>query len=402
LVFAFLLAGLSASAGRADIFLLHNGGQVRGELVNRDQSPRKTYVVKTPAGGQVTLDAEQVQEVKRQTAVEMQYDQIRGKYPDTLEGQWELAEWCQENRLSKQRRTHLERVIELDPEHTGARRALGYSHIQGRWVTQEQQMTENGYVRYKNSWVLPQEIEIKEQERKEKLAQLEWGAKLKRWHAWLNTDKAGLAQANIKAIDDPYAANPLAKLFNSPKQDSRAVRLLYVEALGRLTGDAGIDALVNASLYDGDEEIRLAALDQVVAHKYKPAVGKYVQSLKHKDNAVINRAAVGLRQMKDPSGVGPLIDALVTTHTFVIDQGQSGQTQAAFGTGANSGPGSFSFGGGGPKVLKQPIENRDVLQALVELTGGVSFNFDRSAWKYWYAAQKKPQNLDARRDSESK
>ncbi len=396
------LAGLSAIVGRADVFLLHNGGQVRGDLVNREQSPRKTYVIKTPAGGQVTLEAEQVKEVKKQTLVEMKYDQIRDSYPDTLEGQWELAEWCMENRLPKQRKTHLERVVELDPEHAAARRALGYSHIQGRWVTQEKQMTENGYVRYKNTWVLPQEVEIKEQERKERLAQLEWSAKLKRWHAWLNTDKADVAQANIKAINDPFAAHPLAKLFNSPKQDSRPVRLLYVEALGRLDANAGMDALVSASLYDGDEEIRLASLDQVAAHKYRPAIGKYVQELKSKDNAVINRAAVGLRQMKDPSAVGPLIDALVTTHTLVIDQGQSGQTQAAFGTGANSGGGSFNFGGGGPKIIKQPYENREVLQALVDLTGGVSFNFDRSAWKYWYAAQKKPQSLDARRDSQSK
>ena len=46
-------------------------------------------------------------------------------------------------------------------------------------------MTENGYVRYKGAWVLPQEIEIKEQERKEKLAQMDWANKLKRWNGWL-------------------------------------------------------------------------------------------------------------------------------------------------------------------------------------------------------------------------
>ena len=37
--------------------------------------------------------------------------------------------------------------------------------------------------------------------------------------------------------------------------------------------------------------------------------------------------------------------------------------------------------------------------ALVTLTGR-NFNFDKQAWKYWYAAQKKsPDALDARRDS---
>ena len=38
---ASLLGGAVAGPGRADVFVLHNGGEVHGELVNRDQSPRK-------------------------------------------------------------------------------------------------------------------------------------------------------------------------------------------------------------------------------------------------------------------------------------------------------------------------------------------------------------------------
>ncbi len=394
-----LVGSLLAGAGRADIFLLEGDGQVRGELVNRDQSPRTTYVIKTASGGEITLEADQVKEVRRQTAVETKYDQIRGKVPDTVEGQWKLAEWCRENRLLKQRATHLERVIALDPNHADARHALGYSQINGRWTTQDAQMKESGYVRYGGRWMLPQEIEILENERKENLAQKDWGVKLKRWHAWLDTDKAAQAEANIRAINDPYAARALARNLNN--DDRRDVRLLYVEALGRINASAGMDALVNSSLADGDEEIRLACLEQVVSHQYKPAVAKYVQALKSKDNPTVNRAAVCLARMKDPASVGPLIDALVTTHTFHVPKGQPGQTSATFGTGPNSGGGGFSFGGGGVEIIKQRIENRDVLQALVDLSGGASFNFDVRAWKNWYIAQKKPQSLDARRDGAS-
>jgi hypothetical protein len=71
-----------------------------------------------------------------------------------------------------------------------------------------------------------------------------------------------------------------------------------------------------------------------------------------------------------------------------------------FGRGPNSGLGSFSFGGGGVQTVRQTFDNREVLQALVDLTG-VSYNFDVGAWKYWYAAQKKPTSLDARRDEKS-
>jgi hypothetical protein len=401
-----LAAGLwigCAALARADIFILHSGGQVRGELVNRSETPRKNYEIKLPGGGQVTLEAAQVKEVKRQSAAEMKYDQIRGDYPDTVEGQWKLAEWCRENYLVKQRKTHLERIIELDPDHVAARRGLGYTQVQGRWVTQEMLMTQNGYVRYKNTWVLPQEVEIKEQEAKSKSAQLEWNAKLKRWHTWLATDKADQAEANIRAIEDPYAAPALARMLTDGKDDSRYVRLLYIAALGRLDAASGMEALVNTSLFDPDEEVRLAALDQVAEHKYRPAVGKYIKALKNNDNAILNRAAIGLAQMKDPSAIGPLIDALVTVHTHEVEEAPAGQMSSTFGRGSNGGGGgTFNFGGGGPKIVKQQYENREVLQALVVLSNGVSFNFDRNAWKYWLAAQKKPQTLDPRRDNTAK
>jgi len=88
---------------------------------------------------------------------------------------------------------------------------------------------------------------------------------------------------------------------------------------------------------------------------------------------------------------------LVTTHTFTIQRGQPGQMSTAFGNGPGMSGGTFSFGGGGPETIKQNVENRNVLQALVDITG-VSFNFDTRAWKYWYAAQKKPQSIGSRRD----
>ena len=59
--------------------------------------------------------------------------------------------------------------------------------------------------------MLPQEIEILEQRAQGKAGPNRMGHKLKRWHGWLNTDKAAQAEANIKAIDDPYAARALAK-----------------------------------------------------------------------------------------------------------------------------------------------------------------------------------------------
>jgi hypothetical protein len=397
-----VVGGMFACPVEADVFELHRGGAVHGTLTNRDQSPRKTFVVKTASGGQVTIEAEQVKKIRKQSPAEVAYDRIRAQFADTVEDQWKLAEWCRENRLLKQRRSHLERLIELDPNHAQARRGLGYSQVRGRWVTREAMMQENGYLRYKGAWLLPEEIEIKERERKEQLARLSWAGKLKRWNRWLGSDKAAQAIANINAITDPYAADALARQLTDHKQTPpRHIRLLYVEALGRLEGDSGMAALVNTSLYDADDEVRLTSLDQVVDHNYKPAVAKYVRALRDKQNGIVNRAAVCLGQMKDPAAIGPLIGALVTEHTLKIQQGQTGQTSATFGTGPGSSRGGgFSFGGGGPKTIKRQFQNRDVLASLVSLAG-TSFNYDERAWKKWYASQRTPSSLDARRDGAS-
>ncbi len=394
-----VLGSLSVCPAWADVFVLQGGGEVHGELLNPDESPRKTFVVKTVSGGQVTLDAERVKKISRQSPAEVMYDRIRGKATDTIKDQWKLAEWCRKSGLPKQRRTHLARIIELDPNHADARHGLGYSQIRGRWITQETLMKEQGYVRYKGAWLLPQEIELSERERKEKLARLDWARKLKRWEGWLGSDKAGEAIAKIRAIDDPLAAGALARKLTDEKHAApRQVRLLYVEALGRLQASAGMNALVTASLYDVDEEIRISCLEQIVDNQYKPAVAKYVKALRDKQNPIVNRAANCLGYMKDPAAIGPLIDALVTTHSFQVQSAPPGQTTTTFGTGSNTTRGGgFTFGGSKVKTIKQQFQNRDVLRALVTLTGG-SFNYDERAWKKWYAARRKPQALDARRD----
>jgi len=390
-----MIVGLLTAAARAEVFLLHNDGQIRGEVLNKDESPRKTYVVKTASGGQVTLTLAQIKQVLHQLPGEIEYDRIRSRFPDTVAGQWDLAQWCLKNHLSKQRKVHLERIIGIEPNHVEARRALGYTQIQGEWVTQEQRMTENGYVRYKGSWRLPQEVELMEKKSKDDLAAKEWVRKLKRWRDWLdNGNKSEQAKANIAGIKDPYAAKALAR--GVAEEERRDVKFLFIDSLARLRTPDALDALAKCSMEDPDEESRIRCLDRLVAEKYRAAVGLYVQRLKSKDNIMVNRAAVALSYMQDPSSIGPLIDALSTTHSYKVVKGQPGQMSSSFGTGGGS-PGGFSFGGGGTEIIKQKIANQPVLDALISLTKA-NFGFDTHAWKHWYAAQKKSSTVNIRRD----
>ena len=143
--------------------MLKSQGEVHGELVNKSESPRKIYVIKTTSGGTVTLTADQVSDVKKQSPAEVKYDRYRVDCPDTVAGHWKMAEWCHANRLSRERAIHSKRIIELDANHAEARHGLGYTKINGRWTTQEQVMIDSGYIRSKDApgkWVLPQEEKL--------------------------------------------------------------------------------------------------------------------------------------------------------------------------------------------------------------------------------------------------
>ena len=138
-------------------------------MVNPDQSPRSHWVIKTSQGGQISLPAEQVKKVDKQSAAEIEYDRLAAAAPDTVQGQWDLAEFCRQHRLTAQRTTHLQRIIQLEPDHAAARGALGYSRVGGEWITVEEGMDAQGRKRYKGAWRYPQEIELMERARKDEL-----------------------------------------------------------------------------------------------------------------------------------------------------------------------------------------------------------------------------------------
>ena len=153
--------------------------------------------------------------------------------------------------------------------------------------------------------------------------------------------------------------------------------------------------MVKITLDDPDEEVRLSALDSLAETKHPELVSVYVQALKSKDNTRVNRAAYCLGKLGDKSAISPLIEALRTRHKFIEGSGTPGQMTTTFGNGPGMSGGGMSVGGGA-KEVKVWIENHEVLRALSDLSG-VNFEFNQQAWKSWYASQRKPVTVDARR-----
>ena len=387
-----LLVLATGSAARGEVFVLTGGGRVEGEILNPDESPRRTYAIRTSHGARITLSAAQVKEVLRRRPEEVEYEKIRHRYPDTVEGHWAMSEWCRERHMLSAREKHLRRLLELDPNHEQARRALGYSRVGERWMTHEDRMLAEGYRRYKGRWRLPQEIELMEKQRQKESAEGDWKRDLKMWRDWLGTDKHRLAREKILAIDDPNAIKALAYALKEDGRDQ--ARLLYVEALAGIGKQEANRILARLAMQDEVQEVRLTCLDYLRERQDREAVEYFIGRLESKNNTEINRAAQSLRYMKDATAVGPLISTLVTVHKYKITTGNPGQTSTTFGS---SGGGGMSAGSQ-TRIITQRRQNRDVLDALVALTGGMNFGFDVARWKAWYGTQVKRPDLNARRD----
>ena len=381
----------------ADVVILESGGRVEGTLLDAKKTPRDKYVIETSAG-RLTLDKSQVKEVIGQSTSQEEFEKVRRQFPDTVAGQMALAAWCRDHHMTTQRRKILEHVLELDPNYNEAHRLLDHHRDGGVWKTQRQFNEDRGYVEYQGQWMTPQEMELKEAARKVELAEKEWKRWLKMWRGWLDGPRAQEAVTKIASIDDPFATRALSDLLDNEKVE--AYRKLYVDALGRIGTPMALMILCHRCMNDTSDEIRLAALDYV-AEKPSPAFTDFfIGKLHDKENAHVNRAALALGRLKDRKAVVPLIEALMTDHIQVVSPPQA-QTAAGFGS-FNGGPvgGGFSFGNSGPKTVKVTYKNPQVLDALVQLSGGPNFDFDRDAWKAWHASRKKSLSLNARRDEE--
>ncbi|HEY2838364.1 MAG TPA: HEAT repeat domain-containing protein [Pirellulales bacterium] len=384
-----------APPARAEIFILRGGGKIEGILAPSPESPRDRYVIKFPkTGDQLVLSRDQVKEVHKSNTDLKEYQKHRPEFGDTAEEQWQLAEWCNLHKLPTERTLHMERVIQLNPDHAKARAALGYMRDGGDWKTKDEIQSGKGLVKDKTgTWRPPQQIEDLEREKKTKEAEKKWIVNIRRWRGWMDGDRAAEALAELQQIDDPNATTALINYLKN--ENDVAVRRLYVDALIRLETPDAVHAMGNYAMDDPDDEVRASCLEYLAKANHPGAVDFFIKRLQHKDNVMVNRAGYALGKMKDQRALRPLIDALVTTHKFQVQTGNGNGMNTGFNNGG--GGGGFSFGGGGPQIVDVEKQNPDVHSALTALSG-VNFDYNKRAWKDWLSSQKKTQNVDARRD----
>lgn len=258
--------------------------------------------------------------------------------------------------------------------------------------SQQELMTQRGFVRHGGRWRTAQEIEIIERTERAAAAQREWKQRLERLRQRADSrDQGDRAAEEIREISDPAALPAIADALE--REPVQRVRGWYVEALGRIGSAEALGVLVRVALDHADGETRIAAIERLAALGPQVAVPTLVSALASPDNGQVNRAAEALGRLGATSAVGPLIAALETQHVFVVGGDTSaGATSATF---TPSG-GGLSMGSG-PKQTRVPRRNERVLEALVRLTGA-NFEWDVQAWRAWFLNRAlPPAGLDLRR-----
>jgi hypothetical protein len=92
---------------------------------------------------------------------------------DDPEAIYEFARWLDSNDWKSRGRLAYQEVLDLDPDHRGARRALGYKLYEGEWVSPDELNRRKGLIQFEGRWYTKHDHAelLKEIERNEHLRQ---------------------------------------------------------------------------------------------------------------------------------------------------------------------------------------------------------------------------------------
>ncbi len=395
--FAFPLVLFPLIEASADTVELRGGGHLTGQVVRKPD----WVIVKVDDEVQVAIQPSRVIRVVTSDQLQTYRNKVIEAGNDA-ELHYQLGIWCVTGDnvpgdSQQYLRYHMQRAIELDPDHAQARASLGYKKDDGKWVRTADLMRDRGMIRRGGDWELPEAVAIEDIEDAANVESKKWIREVSRLtkNVLIGSAKSQESMEALQAITDPLAAEAIARQLNESRgkqTQSRAMRLLWVKLLGRFKNSISVRALVIAGIDEQDETVREAALEQLVEYGSSTAVANYILRLKSNDNQLVNRAARALTWFPDPELALTYVDALVTTHTQQIAGGAG--MQAGFD---DQGGGGLAMGGK-PKVIKTPRTNPAVYTLIKLIEPNVDHGYDEEAWQLHFANQRNAYSGDLRRD----
>jgi hypothetical protein len=167
----WLAVGLIAFGGagslRADVVQLRNGSTLEGSV--REEGTRVWVDV---GSGEIAVDRSEVQSISRPDPATQEFDRRLGALrPDDVEGRYQLGLWARQNGLHSRSERLMRTVLERNPNHEGARSALGFMQYKGAWLTADEYKAALGLARYGGEWMPADAAErLRKDDRQQSLA----------------------------------------------------------------------------------------------------------------------------------------------------------------------------------------------------------------------------------------
>lgn len=360
----------------------------------------------TSRSGTYDIEKERVLKIEPGPTLTDEYDGELKKHGDSAAGHFEMACWCDYKGMKSEQLKHLKRVIELDPEHADARKALGYVRQGKDWVKAKSPKT-----------LTDEDREIRRKAREQDAIIRK---KLSEWHVKIQAIESGRldptrndaarkqfadGRAQIMGIRDPFAIGPMAEVLS---RGDVPTRRLLVEALARFEQDEAVMNLIVLALLDRDSGVRASAGDALAARKDMRIADAVRRAMYSEREWTIRNAAATLGRLKAMEAVPDLVSMLSTERLGIervsdaiyldsiiyvfgrpvgYSSGGSYLIYQPNGIGC-MGPGALVAAVDHYEVALKSVYRTEVQEALIAITGQ-NFGFDRDAWMEWWDKRKK-------------
>ena len=143
----------------ADEVFLQGAGTISGRIVEQTATTVKVDV----GGGIVGVPMSRVDHIVKARCPLDDYEARAAKLAANDTAGWlKLAGWASQNGLPMNAHDAYEKALTSSPDNAEARQALGYTKLNGRWLTEDEAYQASGYVKYNGEWMTPAQAQIEQ------------------------------------------------------------------------------------------------------------------------------------------------------------------------------------------------------------------------------------------------